>query len=300
MQTHCPHCKTQFRVTEAQINVANGFVRCGICEKVFNVFEVVAKAAHQEHDYPPSSANAFDADDDLSEIAAEPQNDQQDISKNQNTAVNNDSNSFAENYTTSSSKIKEDALDFFNEEITESLSHVVPEKLRRRYASDKRSATSTLLWTIGTLLLTASLFLEYIWFHRDQYRQIPELQAVMDKLCQQINCSKVSMRDASKIELIARNIYTHPNEKNALMVDVTMKNNARFSQPYPVMNISFSDIRGNAVASRNFYPHEYLPAENKPGGKYQQALLPPDTSASLTLEIQDPGKHAMTYEFNFL
>ena len=84
------------------------------------------------------------------------------------------------------------------------------------------------------------------------------------------------------------------------MVDVTMKNNARFSQPFPVMNISFSDIRGNAVASRNFYPDEYLTAEQKNDTKNRQALLSPDTSTSLTLEIRDPGKQATTYEFDFL
>ena len=108
------------------------------------------------------------------------------------------------------------------------------------------------------------------------------------------------MRDPEKIELITRNIYSHPNEKGALLVNVTMKNNADFAQPYPVMQIDFSDIRGGIVAARRFFPAEYLSIEYQQNNAEHQRLLQPNTSASLTLEIQDPGKQAMTYEFNFL
>jgi len=47
MQTHCPHCDTRFRVTEVQINIADGFVRCGVCNEVFNAFEVASQNERQ-------------------------------------------------------------------------------------------------------------------------------------------------------------------------------------------------------------------------------------------------------------
>ncbi|WP_328187499.1 DUF3426 domain-containing protein [Marinobacter sp. OP 3.4] len=34
--TRCPHCDTRFRVTDGQLNVANGRVRCGHCMEVFD------------------------------------------------------------------------------------------------------------------------------------------------------------------------------------------------------------------------------------------------------------------------
>ena len=34
--TQCPKCHTSFRVTEAQLNIANGAVRCGSCLHIFN------------------------------------------------------------------------------------------------------------------------------------------------------------------------------------------------------------------------------------------------------------------------
>lgn len=266
MKTHCPQCETMFRVTEEQVDLANGYVRCGVCQHVFNVFDV---------------SRNFDLDDDHQLPVDAP-------------------DSPDENNTSASDRVHDDNLDFFDEKVASSLPHVVPEKFRRPYTSFRQSAMSTVLWSIGTLILAASLFLEYIWFNRYQYYQSPELLAVINTLCQQFTCDKLSMRDPANIELIARNVYTHPGEKDALMIDVTMKNNARFSQPYPVISIRFSDLRGNLVASRNFLPGEYRTIDNNQDTGQQQAMLRPESRDSLTLEILDPGKQATTYEFNFL
>lgn len=37
--TQCPNCRTSFRVTEAQLTIANGAVRCGSCLHIFNAPE---------------------------------------------------------------------------------------------------------------------------------------------------------------------------------------------------------------------------------------------------------------------
>ena len=39
MFTCCPHCKTCFRITKAQLAVAQGRVRCGTCSQIFNARE---------------------------------------------------------------------------------------------------------------------------------------------------------------------------------------------------------------------------------------------------------------------
>ena len=39
LQTECPNCQTRFRVTEEQLGIAKGKVRCGNCMKVFNAIE---------------------------------------------------------------------------------------------------------------------------------------------------------------------------------------------------------------------------------------------------------------------
>jgi len=273
MQTQCPHCNTKFRVTETQVETADGFVRCGICKEVFNAIEVNKQQFTQ----------ALDEAITESEPAINPAFIE--------TAA--DKEAFNINEIPDSAS-KKDAFDFFNEESHESLQHVVPDNFRESYSTSS-SLLSTALWSIGILLLTATLFIEYAWFNRDQLNKIPELQATIQSICLQLQCKDISIRDPAKIELITRNVYSHPNEKSALMVNVTMKNNATFAQPYPVMQIDFSDIRGNSVAARRFRPADYLDKD-----KQQSMLIQPGNSVSIALEIQDPGKQAMTYEFNFL
>jgi len=281
MQTQCPHCNTRFRVTESQITIADGFVRCSVCKEIFNALDLSGQ------DNLPSSLN-------------QPEDSHDDFDTNIQDASQTSENTAAVNFneTSATDESRKDAFDFFDETDSESMSHVVPEKYKEAPATDSPSMFTNILWGLATLLLSAALFFEYAWFNRDQLTQASQLQTITEKLCRHITCKNITVRHPDKIELVSRNVYSHPNEKNALMVNVTMKNQARFAQPFPVMQIKFSDVRGGGVAGRRFLPNEYLPAEI--WQQQKQPLLEPDTHITFTMEIKDPGKQALTYEFDFL
>ncbi|MDX1456149.1 MAG: DUF3426 domain-containing protein [Marinobacter sp.] len=73
--TRCPNCQTQFRVTEEQLSVANGKVRCGNCMEIFNAVQHQttltgsrpAPAQPEPNMTPadPAPASGFTADDDF-------------------------------------------------------------------------------------------------------------------------------------------------------------------------------------------------------------------------------------------
>jgi len=347
MQTQCPHCETRFRVTESQVNIAEGFVRCSVCEEVFNAFDV---AEHDElsnntstedetaknnfsedetsvDDTPEQNLTEYSLDNeaapsevDLSESENNDteQSQKDDVSADVPAVNENEKNELHDELAASDNEVsdeakivdfnnasatddsRKEAFDFFDEEENEPLSHVVPEQYKQAYDSSTGSLLSNILWGIGTLLLVTTLAIEYIWFNRDQLNQMPQLQAWTEKLCQRFECKNISMRNPKQIELVSRNVYSHPNEKNALMVNITMKNLANFAQPYPIMQIKFSDVRGGSVAARRFLPSEYLPTEMRQMTTIQAQLFEADTNMTFTMEIQDPGKQAMTYEFDFL
>ncbi|WXL25168.1 DUF3426 domain-containing protein [Ectopseudomonas mendocina] len=50
--TQCPHCRTSFRVSSAQLNAAHGAVRCGACLHVFNA----AQQLREQGLIPPQAA----------------------------------------------------------------------------------------------------------------------------------------------------------------------------------------------------------------------------------------------------
>ena len=43
--TKCPHCSTTFRLTQAQLDIAGGAVRCGACYQVFHAAEHIVKTS---------------------------------------------------------------------------------------------------------------------------------------------------------------------------------------------------------------------------------------------------------------
>ena len=169
MQTQCPHCATRFRVTESQVNTADGYVRCSVCKQVFNAIEVaeaderqpsLLSQAHSTDGIDTSNNVTLDdlelsSDDPVDRIVDEPPGD---------TEIE----SIDFNETSATDGLRKDAFDFFDEKSNESLSHVVPEKFKDTYNSGSSVLVSSLLWGVGTLLLTATLLIEYAWFNRDR------------------------------------------------------------------------------------------------------------------------------------
>ena len=250
MQTECPNCHTVFRITAAQLEMADGMVRCGFCKEIFD--------ARVENDFRDNKYQ-LDAFDDSPPPAGNEKN-------------------------------EPDHASFFSGEVN----RIVPDELRDEGIARPYSTVATTAWSLGILLLIGSLAAEYIWFHHPQLLQDARLEPVTSQLCKFTDCAHLQLRDPSQIEMISRNVYTHPNEKNALMVSTTMVNHAAYAQPYPDVQIDFSGITGELIASRRFTPEEYLQID-----KEQLSLLPSGNAITFGLEIKDPGKNAITYEFSF-
>ena len=255
MQTKCPHCHTVFRIAQTQLEMADGLVRCGFCKKIFH--------AQIENELTGDENRG----DSLSETRETDSHQAKAV-----VATGTDQNRFT---LTDDEAFMADAL--------EPQAHVKP-----------YSAFATTAWSLAILILIATLITEYLWFNQPELLQSPQLKPITDRLCEWVDCERLQMRDAKQIELVSRNVYTHPNAKDALMITTTIVNHASYAQPYPNVQIDFSDVRGELIASRRFTPGEYLQVE-----KMQPGLLQSGTPVTFGLEIQDPGNQAITYEFSF-
>ncbi len=88
-------------------------------------------------------------------------------------------------------------------------------------------------------------------------------------------------------------VQVHPRYVHSLLITATLVNRADFAQPYPVVEVIMTDLEQKQVARRRFLPREYLI------GDKSERLLPPETEVPLILEVVDPGKDAVGFEFNF-
>jgi hypothetical protein len=82
-------------------------------------------------------------------------------------------------------------------------------------------------------------------------------------------------------------------EGTQLRVRLSVQNDSSRVQPLPLLRLTLQDRYGNAVATRDLEPAEYLPA--RVAG---QRLLEPDQRIDAELHVIDPGKAAIGFEID--
>jgi predicted Zn finger-like uncharacterized protein len=82
-------------------------------------------------------------------------------------------------------------------------------------------------------------------------------------------------------------------EGTRLRVRLSVQNDSDRVQPLPLLRLTLQDRYGNAVATRDLEPREYLPA--RAAG---QRLLEPDQRIDAELHVIDPGKAAIGFEID--
>ncbi|MEZ5477993.1 MAG: DUF3426 domain-containing protein [Thiolinea sp.] len=70
-------------------------------------------------------------------------------------------------------------------------------------------------------------------------------------------------RDVSKIHVLSRSVYSHPNLPKLLIISSSIQNDAGFARPYPLLEISFLNSNAEVVALR-FSPRRNTWARKKP------------------------------------
>lgn len=149
-------------------------------------------------------------------------------------------------------------------------------------------------WNTGVAVLLMIFILQYSYSMRDDLARYPELRPLVQKLCEVAQCDVPMQQNVDLIKLTHRDITIHPRVKGALLINAVFVNNAKFTQPFPLMQITLSDINGRVIAKRRFQPVEYLDADvNIRRG------MTSTNPVQIVLEIADPGKDAVNFEFNF-
>lgn len=177
-----------------------------------------------------------------------------------------------------------------------------PEKLLLTSQAENLQTTSkrrntwlaTLLWSMAILILILLLGGQYVISNRSQLSQVPALRPWVARLCSIRGCKLPPLQALNKIELLNHNISTDPQKPQRLTLTGTIENTAPFSQPFPVIQISFSNLQGQVVATGRFKPTQYLPPHTASKNR-----MPSNKPISISVSFKDPGSEAVSYEFSF-
>ncbi len=275
LKTSCPACNTVFVVTDGQLKIADGLVRCGSCLNVFNA----AKHAVAENNYQPEPPLQAE----VSEPLISPINPEQPTSNGspQNSTPENDVDQVL-----IPSHIEEGAITQ-TLRITETPVELNSESL----SPTKKSQPANWLYMIAVGFFTVLLVVQLFWFKQDKWQQSSLLRPVYATVYELQN---KALPHNSRLDLITNQqmiIQPHEEFLDAIRISLLLENTASFRQPFPTLRLVFSDIKGRPVAQRTLSPKQYIDPTLFP-----QALMPVSQPIQIQLDMMTPGRRAVSYQ----
>ena len=158
----------------------------------------------------------------------------------------------------------------------------------------RRVSRASVAWALGCVLSAGLLAAQLAWADRVELFRNPATQTWMARICRVVPCNLPLIKDTSQLELLSRDVRPDPNAAGALTITATVRNNATFRQPWPVVVVELNDLDNRPVAMRRFRPSEYMTDPARRG-----AGIAPGATAVVAFEVADPGRRAVAFQFGF-
>jgi predicted Zn finger-like uncharacterized protein len=267
MYAQCPECLTVYKLRAEPLVLGRGRVRCGSCGAEFDVLAtLVDELPKQAFQTLPRQATGTQVPQ-LSVPALRPQAEQREL-----------------------------FVDFDRTLRAQRPAASAPPAPSFVRAAPRRAVPSGGLgWTLGVVVLALGLGAQLAWAYREPLLKVPRVRTLAAAACARVDCRLPVLSDRRRIALLARDVRPHPSVPNALIISATMVNQAEFAQAYPLLEITLSDLDEQRIAMRRFTPEMYVHDRDA-----LRRGLAPGATATMSLEVEDPGKHAVAFEFRFL
>ena len=275
--TTCSHCQARFRVTPQQLNARQGQVRCGRCSQVFNGFQVLER---------------FPDDDTGGRLLAE-----------------HEARSIAEDAPAEQMPAGAAVdLPLFDEEPAaaapeakslqpQSAPAATPSRRTRRHEPDLTLEVEPppplpRAWRFAAAFLALVLVLELAYAFRGPVAQrYPVLRPAMESVCARLACAVPWSREEALIKLEDSELLEVPGKPNEIALGARIRNLASVAQEYPHLELTLTDLTGQAALRRVLRPTDYLGRPLAHG-----EVIAPGVEVALQLRLETPRLKATGYE----
>jgi predicted Zn finger-like uncharacterized protein len=281
----CTQCRARFRVTPTQLNAKQGQVRCGRCHMVFNGFEALERfpdddtgarllAAHEAAERaagiePPVEGLEFDELPDIETLQSPV------------------------------TSAQEDATPFV--EAPAPVPSTPP--ARRRPVPRAPPADVTLpplpraepparAWAFGAALLSFVFAAELAYAYRGNLAQrYPVLRPYLESVCAVARCTVSWAREDAMLKLEDSELLEVPGKPTEIALGAHIRNLAQVAQEYPHLELTLTDLTGQAAIRRVLRPTDYLGRPVSAG-----ETIAPGAELSVQLRLETPRIKATGYE----
>lgn len=157
----------------------------------------------------------------------------------------------------------------------------------------RSSHAAPIFWRLATATAALILIGQFAYFYRDELAHRVALRPALVQYCAILGC-RVQTPGVPPPELIASTVAAHPKYANALRIQVSMVNRTEMEQPYPLLEVSLTDIDGGLLARRIFTPEQYLESPRA------TARMPPSVALDVVLNVTNVDMRAVGYEIQSL
>ncbi|MCK7599056.1 zinc-ribbon domain-containing protein [Microbulbifer sp. CAU 1566] len=171
------------------------------------------------------------------------------------------------------------------------ISAIGPAPIEVNWQPRRHNRVPAWLWTLGSVLLMLTLAAQVAYFRFDTLSKRDPWRGIYAQLCPLLGCKLPAQVDIHAIHTANLVVRSHPSIPGALAVEAVLLNRAPFDQPFPALQLRFTDLKNAPVASRRFQPQEYLKGELS-----GRQLMPSGNPVHIALDIVDPGEDAVNYE----
>ncbi|WP_051412506.1 DUF3426 domain-containing protein [Pseudoxanthomonas sp. J35] len=153
-----------------------------------------------------------------------------------------------------------------------------------------RRAASRWQWPL-IALLALLLVVQVLLADRARLAADARWRPLVATLCGVFRCELPPWHEPAAFTMLDRQVRPAA-QPGALRVDASFRNDARWAQAWPALQLALSDADGRVLGSRVFLPAEYL-------GAAPDALLSPGQSAQITFMVQEPAPGTVAFAFEF-
>jgi predicted Zn finger-like uncharacterized protein len=229
--TRCPGCKTIFRVTESQLGLRGGQVRCGHCRTVFNGREELIALD------PPAMDEEVEDE----------------LAKGPPTVTLRSARALEPAPPEPAPAPAPSAADYEN-----------------RFAWEhrkERSRAGKVLAGIAVPLLVVALVLQAVFHFRDALAaHMPATRPVLTQLCALAGCVIRPLRDVAALSIDASDLQADPAHRGLLILSATLRNRARYPIGYPHLLLTLTDAQDQVVVRRALAPADYVSGTTNTAG----------------------------------
>lgn len=320
MLTSCPFCSATFRVSQQQLDAAEGMVRCGDCDGVFNAAE------HLVAEHTPAPTNeeisqryindmllggepdsttmppaVFESEPEPEvepepepelESRAAPAPESEQAPASELTPVAQQETEASTDTTESPAETNEDQTltsvltDLPDADDAVNLEQIGSPPVEVIHTAPALTWRQRLPWLAGSAACLLLLLAQYGWSQRES----PTWRPVVTTACAVLGCELPLRSEIQLIRSDSLSVRQSPDDPAIMLLDLIITNYANFDQPLPTLELVFTDIDNLPSALLRVTPTQYLEA----GGlslRSMKSRLP----LRLSLQFESPGEQMTNY-----